>query len=50
MDTYDSEFVSVFLFQSPQLRENMGAVDSTISPEVQNDDPASEFFHSYRPV
>ena len=45
MDTYDRELISVFFFQSPQLRKNMSEIDSTISPEVQNDDPTSEFLH-----
>ena len=40
MDPDDGQFVGVFLFQSPQLRKNMRAVDSTICPEVQNDNPA----------
>ena len=45
MDTDDGQFVGVFLFQFPQLRENMRAVNSTISPKVQDHDPAPKLLH-----
>ena len=34
VDTDHGQFVGVFLFQFPQLRKYMGAVDSTVGPEV----------------
>ena len=42
MDAYDRQFLGVFLFQFPQLRKYVGAVDSTIGPEVQNNYPSPQ--------
>lgn len=45
MDTDDGQFVGVFLFQFPQLRENMRAVNSTIRPKIQDHNPAPKLLH-----
>jgi hypothetical protein len=36
VDANDHQFVGVFLLQFPQLRKDVDAVDSTIGPEVQD--------------
>ena len=50
VNSNDYEFVSIFLFQLPQLRKYMGAVDSTIGPEIQDDYLPLKFLHRHRPV
>ena len=50
VDADHSQLVGVLYFQFPQLRKYVGAVDSTISPEVQDHDPAPEFLNCYRAV
>ena len=50
MDDDHGQFAGVFLFQSPQLREYMGTVDSTVGPEVQDDDFSPEILHGQRAV
>ena len=45
MDTYNREFISIFFFQSPQLRKYVGAVDSTVSPEIKYDYLPTKLFH-----
>ena len=50
MNAYDYEFISIILFQFPQLRKYMGAVDSTIGPEIQDNDLPLKFLHRHRPV
>ena len=50
MDADHNQFFGILLFESPQLRKDMGAVDSTVSPEIQNHDLAPELFHGQRTV
>jgi hypothetical protein len=50
MDTDDNQSFGILLFESPQLRKDMGAVDSTVGPEIQNHNLASELFHRQRTV
>ena len=40
MDPDHRQLIGVLLLQFPQLRKNMHAVDSTIGPEIENDDLA----------
>ena len=50
MDADHGQFAGVFLFQFPQLREYMGAVDSTVGPEVEDDDFSPELLHGQRAI
>ena len=45
VDSDNHQLTGVLLFQFPQLRKNMGAVDSTVGPEVEDDDLAPQFLH-----
>ena len=42
VDAYDDQRVSKFLFELPQLRENVNAIDSTVRPEIEQDDLSSQ--------
>jgi hypothetical protein len=43
MHTNDDDIILVPLFDLPQLRKDVYAVDSAISPEIQEDDSAAKF-------
>lgn len=47
--TDDDERVCEFLFELPQLRKNVNAVDSTVRPEIEQDDFPPQVDEPQRP-
>ena len=45
MNADDHQLACILLFQFPQLRKNVCAVDSTVGPEVEDHDLASQLLH-----
>jgi hypothetical protein len=50
VNAYDNEPVGEFFFELPQLRKNVNAVDSTVGPEIEQNDLSPQVNEPQGPV